>query len=90
MAKLKFEIWETSQSTECSAVSEGWDRVREPGAVRLESFHASTHEEAMNHYHRRMGWGPYKPVSGYTDITFRDEQVSEQEAYLSVRSPVWA
>jgi hypothetical protein len=87
MAKLRFEIWEGPQSMECAAVSEGWDRLRDEDSVLQEVFYASTHEEAMTHYHRRNGWEPYRPMPGYTDVLFTEEQVADQEAYLKMRSP---
>lgn len=85
MARLRFEIWETAHSQECSAVSESWDRLRDKEARFVEAFDASTHEEAMNHRHERNGWEPYKPVSGVTDQPFTEEQLAEQIAYLAVR-----
>lgn len=86
MAKLRFEIWETPHSQECSAVSESWDRLRDREARFVEAFYASTHEEAMNYRHQRNGWEPYKSVPGVTDQPFTDAQLGEQEAYLAVRN----
>lgn len=85
MVRLRFEIWETPHSQECSAVSESSDRVRDKEARFVEAFYASTHEEAMNYRHQRNGWGPYKPVSGVTDQPFTEDQLAEQDAYLAVR-----
>lgn len=87
MIKLRFEIWEGPQSCECSAVSESWDNFRDEDMVLREVFYASTHEEAMSHYHRRNGWEPYRPMPGHTDVPFTAEQLAEQKAYLEVRAP---
>ena len=49
----------------------GWASVRyadgtliDPGAELAFSFEADGWEEAMQEYHRRMGWGPYRPAEG--------------------------
>jgi hypothetical protein len=86
MAKLRFEIWESSRSGQCAAVGEAWDRVRDEDATCREVFYASTIEEAMIHYHAVNGWEPYKPIPGLTDLTFTEEQVAEQETYLKIRA----
>jgi hypothetical protein len=86
MALLRFEIWETANSQECAAVSEAWDRLRDPDARFVEAFYASTQEEAMVYRNKRNGWRPYEPVPGLTGQIFSDAQYAEQEAYLSVRA----
>ena len=85
MVRLRFEIWETSHSQECSVVSESWDRLRDKEARFVEAFHASTHEEAMTYRNRRNGWESYTPISGFTDQPFTEDQLAEQDAYLAVR-----
>jgi hypothetical protein len=86
MVRLRFEIWETPLSQECSVASENHDRLRETEARFVEAFYASTHEEAMNYRYQRNGWGPYTPVPGVTDRPFTETQLSEQDAYLAVRN----
>jgi hypothetical protein len=86
MPRLRFEIWESSESLECAAVSESWDRLRDKEAVRREVFYASTFEEAMAHRNRLMGWESGNPAPAETDVQFTEQQVAEQEAYLKVRA----
>jgi hypothetical protein len=74
---------------EYAAVSEDLDRVRDDEARLVEVFYASTHEEAMGHYHERNGWEPHKPMPDTTDEPFTEDQLAEQEAYLAVRPLRW-
>ena len=89
MAKLVIEIWERPNSTECAAVSESSDRLRADDAVRIGTFEAETHDEAMSRRNEMLGFGPYHGLPGLTDQPFSEEQAREQQAYLAVRPERW-
>jgi hypothetical protein len=89
MVKLRFEIWKTPHAIECAAVSDSFDRLREPDAHRVEVFYASTWDEAMTHHYERQGWGLYTPMPDTADQPFTEDQLAEQKAYLDLRPSRW-
>ncbi len=88
MATLLHEYWENDDGGQFGVVSEHGDRVRPmitPNARLIFSLRASSWRQAMQMHNDRLDFGDYRS-DGAPNYTYTDEERTEQDAYLQVRS----
>ncbi|QJU59021.1 hypothetical protein HL653_15730 [Sphingomonas sp. AP4-R1] len=89
MANLLHEYWENQNGGEFGPVRERADQLRSiltPGARLVFSVHASSWHQAMRMHNDRLGYGEYQPTEGVPDHFYSEEEVAEQDAYLTNRT----
>jgi len=62
----EWQIWQSDDGVTFSTAEGIAEQLRNgtlaPGARKIASITASSHNDAMRQYHEAMGWEPYKPM----------------------------
>ncbi len=87
MAELLHQVWRDPErdALMCWIAGDEADRMRralQPKAELVQTFLASSHEDAMRQHYATEGWGEYQGVPGVSDQPYSEEQAREQLEYM--------